>query len=109
MTYASESGEEKLAFPRAGPELGTCITKLFESRSSPDFTRIFLEGERITGMGILYEDLSLPIIKLGMATTTSVDVDFVDGQLISGMYGAANASYITQLGFIVQDVTCTTE
>ena len=79
MTYASESGEDKLALPRVGPELGTCTTKLFESRSYPDQTVIFLEEERITGLGILFEDRSLSILKLGMATLNKVEVDFVEG------------------------------
>ena len=81
LTYANESAEETFVMPRAGPELGTCTTEMFEYRGSPDVARIFLAQERVIGLGILHEDRSLPRIKLGKAIVEgeSAGIDMVDG------------------------------
>jgi hypothetical protein len=53
----------------------------------------------VTGIGIFYNDQNF--IKLGKATSASVNFELEKDQLISGMWGAANETHITQLGLIL--------
>ena len=54
------------------------------------------------------ESETFEAIKVGLFTADFVDFSFEsDSEIVMGMYGSANAEFITELGFIVQDVKCT--
>ena len=47
-------------------------------------------------------------IKIGWSTADQVDLIFEEDKfVVMGLYGSESADYITELGFIVQDVECT--
>ena len=51
----------------------------------------------------------LPLLVMGLVTKDFKEYVLKDDELIVGNFGDLNESYITRLGFIVENTTCTEE
>ena len=105
--FADELGEDKLELPRAGPEGGSCQEISYGNRQNPQWVRIFKQSDSIVGLGIVFSEDDF--LKLGLPSLDATRILVDDGHHLVGFYGATSEESMTQIGLIVEDITCSIE
>ena len=107
FVQADELKVEKVYMPRIGPQLTNCSDIDLNHWGPIRYIRIFRENDRVSGMGVIFYQADVALIKIGYGTADYQDYTIEEDDVLRGFYGEATDEYISELGLIVESAECT--